>query len=107
MALHVYESTEAAIEEDINNVVQKSEVREKVKESHDHPNAELKATITRLTDEGILYERDGRVKIHPDAQDIDPQRLFKSNLDHAAERREHAADKGKSVDNPDDKYMPK
>lgn len=107
MALHVYEGTEAAIEDDINNVVQKSKVREEVKESHDHTNAELKATITRLIDEGILSERNGRVKVHPDARDIDPERLFKSNLDHAAERREHAADKGKSVDNPDDKYMPR
>lgn len=59
--------------------------------------------MNRLIGENVLRERDNHVRCHKDARDIDPAILFESNLTHAAERREEAASRRKSVDNPVDK----
>lgn len=104
MAIHIYEMAEQLIEESPNQVISRRKLKSAVVNEHNHTNSEVKATIKRLNDEDVFKEYNGRrLKIHPEYQDIDPQRLFKSNLTHADERRQFAAGKGKSVDNPDDK----
>lgn len=101
--IHIFESVGELIHESPDRYVGRKEVKDRVSGAYGHMKSEVKANLQVLVDEGVLKERDGRVRPHPDARNMDPERLFRSNLDRAADRREYAAEKGESVDNPDDK----
>lgn len=104
MGIHVYNAVEEAVSDSVTNYATKQEVKDRVREEHEHTKSELRAKIKVLVDENVLEERNDKIRIHPDAKDIDPDELFKSNLTQAEERREYAASKGEPVDNPADKF---
>lgn len=104
MGEHIFIVVDEMVEQSPDRLVEKKKVRHRVEDVYGHTKAEVRATMKRLIDENVLHERDRRVRISGDAKHIDPETLFKSNLTHAEERREYAAQKGKSVDNPNDKY---
>lgn len=80
LSYFVYKAVLAELKDSPDRYVGRRAVKDRAVGAYDVPRSKVKVRIRNLVDEGILKDRDGRVRPSPDAEKLEPDDLFLSNV---------------------------
>jgi len=80
LSYFVYKAVLAELRDSPDRYVSRRAVKDRAVSAYDVPRSKVKVRIQTLVDEGYLKDRDDRVRPSPDAEDLEPDDLFLSNV---------------------------
>ena len=80
LSYFVYKSVSVEVENSPDRYVARRAVMDRAAGAYDVPKSKVRERIQTLVDEGFLQSYDNRVRPSPDAEGVDPEDLFLSNV---------------------------